>query len=113
MAHPAARDRLWFAQPLRATVKMPAPATRLAWSPDGRSLSYHVRSGEYYGLNGVGRRVWSLLEGGRTVAGVRDALVAEFDVDAERCTADLLRVLSDLAEAELIHVTAEAGAAAR
>jgi len=37
-------------QPLRATVKMPSPATRLAWSPDDRLLAIGSEKGAVYVL---------------------------------------------------------------
>ena len=37
-------------QPLRATVKMPAPATRLVWSPDDRFLAVGTEKGVLYVL---------------------------------------------------------------
>jgi WD40 repeat protein len=52
----AAKDgvlQLWSperAQPLRATVKMPATATRLAWSPDDRFLAVGSEKGVLYVL---------------------------------------------------------------
>jgi len=44
---------LWsleHSQPLRATVKMPSPATRLAWSPDDRLLAIGSEKGAVYVL---------------------------------------------------------------
>ncbi len=52
----ASRDgvlQLWSperAQPLRATVKMPAPATKLVWSPDDRFLAVGSEKGVVYVL---------------------------------------------------------------
>jgi mannose-1-phosphate guanylyltransferase len=37
-------------KPLRATVKMPAAATKLAWSPDDRSLAIGSEKGVVYVL---------------------------------------------------------------
>ena len=37
-------------QPLRATVRMPSPATRLAWSPDDRLLAIGTERGAVYVL---------------------------------------------------------------
>lgn len=41
-------------QPLRATVKMPAPATKLAWSPDDRHLAIGSEKGAVYVLKTEG-----------------------------------------------------------
>jgi WD40 repeat protein len=37
-------------QPLRATVRMPSPATRLAWSPDDAFLAIGTERGAVYVL---------------------------------------------------------------
>lgn len=41
-------------QPLRATVKMPVPATKLAWSPDDRFLAIGTEKGAVYVLKSEG-----------------------------------------------------------
>jgi len=41
-------------QPLRATVKMPSPATRLTWSPDDRLLAIASEKGAVYVLKCAG-----------------------------------------------------------
>jgi WD40 repeat protein len=41
-------------QPLRATVKMPAAATRLVWSPDDRHLAIGSEKGTVYVLKSEG-----------------------------------------------------------
>jgi hypothetical protein len=66
----------------------------------------NLKDNTYYGLDPVGGRVWSLIRQPRRVAEVRDQLLAEFDVDAERCTRELLALLEDLAAHGLIEVSA-------
>lgn len=63
----------------------------------------------YYGLNPVGTRVWNLLQKPRSIGELRDALVDEYDVEAERCERDLLELLEKMSAEGLIEV---AGAAA-
>jgi hypothetical protein len=70
----------------------------------------NVKAGVYYGLDPVGARVWELIGTLGSVRSIRDALLAEYDVDPERCQADLVALLQALAEAGLIEVT---GAASR
>lgn len=89
--------------PLHAMLRV-AP-DQISCDLGGETVILNARSGEYYELNSVGRRIWTLAQDGSTVAAVRDALLAEFDVEPERCTADLLRVLGELAAAELVQVT--------
>lgn len=71
---------------------------------DGESVILNFDDGVYYGLEKVGARVWELVRDPMPVAEIRDTLVAEFDVDSDRCEADLQDLLSELAEAGLIEV---------
>lgn len=61
-------------------------------------------SGKYYGLNPVGARVWQLAAEPRQVAEILATLLAEYEVPAERCRADLLALLQKLRAAGLIEV---------
>ena len=61
----------------------------------------HLRSNIYYSLNGVGAYIWELIQEPRSPADIRNAILARYDVDAERCKADVERLLSRLAEAGL------------
>jgi hypothetical protein len=56
----------------------------------------NLGDGVYYGLDDVGARVWALLKQPMTLAALRDAVVAEFDVTPERCERDLQEFLGDL-----------------
>jgi hypothetical protein len=61
-------------------------------------------AGIYYGLNPVAARVWTLIQEPRTVAEIRDALLAEFEVDADRCERDLRELLHDLRAKDLVRI---------
>jgi hypothetical protein len=58
----------------------------------------------YYGLNPVGSSVWRLLQQPKTVGELRDALLDEYDVEAERCESDLLELLEKMRAEGLIQV---------
>jgi hypothetical protein len=64
----------------------------------------HLRAGVYYSLDPVGARIWELVATPRPVRAIRDALVAEYDVEPARCERDLLRLLEDLARAGLVEI---------
>jgi hypothetical protein len=72
----------------------------------GELVILNVDSGEYFGLDGVGARIWALIEEApRRVEEIRDKLLLEYeDVEPERCTADLLALLQDMHAAALIAV---------
>ncbi len=45
-----------------------------------------------YTLNETAARIWALLDGEHTLADVRDAIVAEFEVEADEAEADLMEL---------------------
>ncbi len=63
-----------------------------------------VSRGMYYGLNEVAAFVWQKIKNPIQVGAVRDAILAEFEVDAEECERDLLALLVDLQDNNLITV---------
>jgi hypothetical protein len=65
----------------------------------------HLKAGVYYGLDPVGARIWELIATPRSVRAVRDTLLAEYQVDRERCEQDLVTLLRSLVEAGLIEIS--------
>lgn len=70
------------------------------------SAILHLDSEEYYALDPVGSRVWSLMAQPIAVSAIADAIVAEYDVDRARCEADLLALLAQLDAHGLVTVVA-------
>jgi hypothetical protein len=66
-----------------------------------------VEQGKYYGLEGVGGRIWKLLEEPRTVSELCAALQQEFDVDAEVCRADVVEFVTEMARERLLVIVDE------
>jgi hypothetical protein len=62
----------------------------------------------YYGLDPVGSHIWRLLQKPRSIGELRDALLDEYDVEAERCENDLFELLEKLWAEGLIEVRAAA-----
>jgi len=71
---------------------------------DGEAVLLHLAKGAYYGLNSVGTRVWSLIQSPMQVSAIRDALLAEYDVEPSACEKDLKSLLDDLSKCGLIEV---------
>lgn len=70
----------------------------------GESTILNLRNGGYYGLTGVGLRIWELLQQRRRVADIEQILLKEFEVEPERCRADLLSLLNQMQAESLIEV---------
>jgi len=72
-----------------------------------------LKTGVYFGLNEVGAHVWRQLQQPRTVGELRDSIVAEYQVEPERCERDLQALLQDLVAHHLIEVRRAAQDAAQ
>ena len=68
------------------------------------SAILNLKNSVYYGLDPVGARVWNLLREARSVSALRDTLLDEYDVEAERCERDLLELLEKMRGEGLIEV---------
>jgi hypothetical protein len=64
-----------------------------------------LRDGVYYGLEDAGAQIWSLLQKPVSVAEIREALVAAYDVEPARCEQDVRALLAELETRGLVIVT--------
>lgn len=62
----------------------------------GEAVLLHLGTGVYFTLNPTGTRFWQLVEEGEDLDRVRERMLAEFDVPAERLVADLERLVGEL-----------------
>lgn len=69
---------------------------------DGDTVMMNIERGDYFGIGGVGPRVWELLENPVTLADLVATLCSEFQVDTATCEADLRVFLQQLHEHDLI-----------
>lgn len=90
------------ARPLDATSRIVAAGDQVSTELEGEAVILHLGDGIYYGLNSVGARLWTLLEEPRAVAELRDALVAEYEVDAETAERDVIDLLDEMMERGLV-----------
>jgi hypothetical protein len=74
------------------------------------SAILNLKNTVYYGLNPVGARVWSLLQRPRRISELRDALLEEYEVDADSCERDLLELLQKMRTEGLIEIVKSAAA---
>jgi hypothetical protein len=63
-----------------------------------------LNSGIYYGLDDLGARIWSLIEQPASLAALREAITAEYEVDAETCERDILAFLDKMQVAGLVEI---------
>lgn len=68
----------------------------------GEMVLLNLATGEYFGLNEVGARMWSLLMKHGSPEPVLEALQAEFDVAPEVLRNDLMKLIADLSARGLV-----------
>ena len=70
--------------------------TVLSQDVDGLVVILDLAQGEYYGLNEVGSRIWTLMSEGMEVSEVLKNLVEQFDISEDVLESDLSKFLSEL-----------------
>ncbi len=73
----------------------------------GEAVILNLSSGIYYGLNEIGAYIWNTLQQPTQVSDIQQAVLAEYEVEPERCKQELVALLEDLAIAGLIEVRNE------
>ena len=76
----------------------------------GEAAILNLKEGFYYGLDEVGSAIWQMLAEPRRVSEIRDELLDLYDVDADKCGADLIQLLGELSTRGLIQVVDDARA---
>jgi hypothetical protein len=61
-----------------------------------------LESGMYFGLDGVGKRIWECLGEGLTMGEIAAVIVSEFEVEEAMVRSDLVEFVSDLLERGLL-----------
>lgn len=82
------------------------PEVRTTPSDEDGSVLINLQSGKVFSLNGVGAKVWTMLERGADFDGVLDALSREFNLASAELRNDVDVFINDLAKKNLLKVTA-------
>jgi hypothetical protein len=76
----------------------------IAADMDGETVMMSFERGTYYGIGGIGSRIWELLEQPTKLDAIVAAICAEFDVSEQMCMADVKLFLRDMIENDLVIV---------
>lgn len=69
---------------------------------DGEAIIINLTTGVYYSMDGVGGRVWSLLEAHNDADAIVDAICSEYEVTAEQSRQNVLGLTAQLVEEGLL-----------
>jgi Coenzyme PQQ synthesis protein D (PqqD) len=87
---------------IHPVARITVPESVLFRDLDGEAVLLETGTGQYYGLNEVGTRMWSLLQLHGEIEAVCRALLTEYDAPEARLRDDLLRFVDTLAASGLI-----------
>jgi hypothetical protein len=73
---------------------------------NGESVILNVDSGTYFGLDGVGARIWSLLESPVTYGELVRVVLNEYEVDRDTAESDIADLVRELEQKGLVETGA-------
>lgn len=71
---------------------------------DGELVLLSTQTGEYFGLNEVGAKMWVLLTTDWSIPDMLKSMLSQYEVSEEQLTGDIERFLNALEDAKLITV---------
>jgi len=74
---------------------------------DGEAIIMNLSNGLYFSMDQVGAVIWELLEAGHSLEEMAEALEHRFNVDRDRATGDVTRLVSELLAENLVEVNVE------
>ncbi len=95
---------LFTLRALPASAKIVASRDQVSCELAGEAAILNLKNSNYYGLDPVGARIWALIQSPSTIGAIRDALVAEYDVDPQRFEHDLIELVGELSAEGLVEL---------
>lgn len=74
----------------------------IAADMDGETVMMSIERGAYFGLGGIGSRLWDLLEQPTTVTDMAATICEEYSVDSETCMQDIRGFIAEMMENSLV-----------
>lgn len=71
---------------------------------DGETVMMSLQAGQYFGLEGIGQRIWHLLESENRLQDICRRLMQEYEVSEAQCERDVRAFLTELLEQDIVAV---------
>jgi hypothetical protein len=84
--------------------KLAVPADVLVRDLQGESVLLNLKSENYFGLDEVGTRMWTVLTASPSIRAAYEALLEEYDVTPEKLREDLDDLVQKLVDKGLLEV---------
>jgi hypothetical protein len=85
---------------LDSRLSIPAPV--MSRFVGDETVLLDLASGMYFGLEGVGKRIWESFADGKSLGETAAIIASEFEVDEEQAQADLTQFATELIERGLL-----------
>jgi len=82
--------------------RLSIPAQVMSRLVGDETVLLDLSSGIYFGLDGVGKRIWETVADGQSLAQTVAVITAEFEVEEAQAEADVIEFASDLVERGLL-----------
>jgi hypothetical protein len=69
---------------------------------DGEMVILDMHSGQYFGIDAVGSRIWQMLEEKVSPAAMINLLLEEYEIEADLCSQQVVAFLEELEKNNLI-----------
>jgi hypothetical protein len=86
-----------------------AVSEHLCCDLNGEAVILNLKNGKYYGLNGVGSRIWDLVQTPISSGEIESVILLEYDVALELCQRQVSEFLKQMLAEELIEIVNETG----
>jgi uncharacterized surface anchored protein len=86
------------------TVSPDQVSANLTTDQTGHVVILDLKRGIYYEVSDVAARVWELVQQPSPFDAILQTLLKEYDVSADRCEADLVALIQDMANRGLVDV---------
>jgi hypothetical protein len=70
----------------------------------GETVVLQLTSGQYFGLNQVGTRVWNLIQSPTTLADLLDELLLDYDITRDELELDVIHLVEEMQSAQLAEI---------
>jgi hypothetical protein len=87
---------------MQLDTKLTIPTQVMSRLVGDETVLLDLSSGIYFGLDGVGKRIWESVAEGCSLGETAALIASEFEVDEEQAQADLMAFATDLVERGLL-----------
>jgi hypothetical protein len=74
---------------------------------DGEAIIINLANGVYYSMDKAGALIWELLENGQPLDQIARAVVARYDIAAEKARDDVARLAGELVQENLLELSTD------